>query len=357
MSKNTNTNKETIIYQAPNGAIELRKDTHEETLWGNLNQIAEVFGRDKSVISRHIKNIFNAGELLPESTIAKIATVQREGNRKVLREMEYYNLDVIISVGYRVDSIQATKFRQWATQTLRQHITEGYTINSNRIQHNYNRFLQAVEDVKKLSNNSNIPTNPEENNSPPEEGWQAKPDGVVLSRASQNYFSLPYNPKLKERARELRKSGNLSEVLFWQQVKKKQFKGLDFDRQKIVGNYIVDFYCSNLSLVVEIDGSSHDDKLEYDLERDAFLEGLGLKVIHISDSDIKKDLEGVMAWLGDHPAFESNSRRPPRPTGTPPREGNDDPALRAPLQGRGMPPRPAGTSPGEGNATRERRGR
>ena len=106
-------------------------------------------------------------------------------------------------------------------------------------------------------------------NSHPEEGCQTQSDGVV-KRASKNYFDLPFNPKLKERARQLRKAGNLFEVLFWNKVKNKQFKGYDFDRQKIIGNYIVDFYRANCQVVIEIDGSSHDNKQKYDERRDAF---------------------------------------------------------------------------------------
>src|SRR5690554_5629469 len=146
--------------------------------------------------------------------------------------------------------------------------------------------------------------------------------GVAESRGgrnSSNYFSLPYNPALKERARALRQAGNLSEVLFWNQVKNKQFKGFDFDRQKIIGNYIVDFYCSNCQVVVEIDGKSHDDKVEYDAKRDAFLESLGLTVIHIPVNDIMFRMGEVMEMLEQHPSLE-----PPHPpmAGTPPREGN-----------------------------------
>ena len=131
-------------------------------------------------------------------------------------------------------------------------------------------------------------------------------------RNTRNYMNLPYNPKLKDRAKELRQAGNLSEVLFWNQVKNKQFKGFDFDRQKIVGNYIVDFFCTNCNVVIEIDGSSHDDKQEYDVERDAFLESLDLKVIHIPVADVMKNLNGVMEMLFNHPTL----------TGTPPEEGN-----------------------------------
>jgi type I site-specific restriction-modification system R (restriction) subunit/very-short-patch-repair endonuclease len=159
-------------------------------------------------------------------------------------------------------------------------------------------------------------------NSPPKEGWQTESDGVV-KRTSKNYFSLPYNPKLKDRARELRKAGNLPEVLFWNEVKNKQFKGYDFDRQKIIGNYIVDFYCSNCQVVIEIDGSSHDDKVEYDAERDAFLESLGLTVIHIPVNDIMKQMSSVMNMLHEHPAL-AGTKEPPHPpaAGTPPEEGN-----------------------------------
>lgn len=157
-------------------------------------------------------------------------------------------------------------------------------------------------------------------NSPPLEGWSQT--GVV-KRVSTNYFELPFNPNLKQRARELRQAGNLSEVLFWNQVKNKQFKQYDFDRQKIIGNYIVDFYCSNCNVVIEIDGSSHDYKQEYDAERDAFLESLGLTVIHIPVEDVMKRMGQVMDMLFEHPAFqEGNSQEPPRPSGTPPMEGN-----------------------------------
>ncbi|MDD2720066.1 MAG: endonuclease domain-containing protein [Gallionella sp.] len=154
-------------------------------------------------------------------------------------------------------------------------------------------------------------------NSPPLEGWQAKPDGVV-SRYTKNYQSLPFNPQLKEKAQALRRAGNLSEVLLWNQLKNKQFHGLDFDRQKIIGNYIVDFYCAEKQVVIEVDGSSHDDKAEYDAQRDAFLIGLDLEVIHIGDSDVKSNLSGVMDFLLNHSALATT----PPLRGTPPLEGN-----------------------------------
>ncbi|MEL7564282.1 MAG: RhuM family protein [Dehalobacterium sp.] len=100
-----------------------------ETVWLSLNQMAELFQRDKSVISKHIKNVFDEGELSKDLTVANFATVQREGIREVAREIVYYNLDVIISVGYRVKSHRGTQFRMWATQRLKEFIIKGFTMN------------------------------------------------------------------------------------------------------------------------------------------------------------------------------------------------------------------------------------
>jgi len=140
-----------VVYQAKNGSIELKGDFKKETFWATLQQIADLFDTDKSGISRHISNIYAMDELDRKSTVAKIATVQKEGKREVKREMEFFNLDMILSVGYRVNSKKATTFRKWATKTLRSHITEGYTINPSRIEENYKTFMKAVEDVQKLA--------------------------------------------------------------------------------------------------------------------------------------------------------------------------------------------------------------
>jgi len=139
-----------VIYQAKDGAIELRGDFQHETIWATLDQIAAVFGRDNSVISRHLKNIYAEKELDEKATVAKNATVQIEGNRQVKRVIEYYNLDAIISVGYRVNSATATQFRQWATKTLREHIAKGFSINRKQIGKNYDAFMKAVGDIQAL---------------------------------------------------------------------------------------------------------------------------------------------------------------------------------------------------------------
>ena len=125
-----------------------------------------------------------------------------------------------------------------------------------------------------------------------------------MKRDYKNYYELPYNANLKERAKELRKNGTLSEVLFWNKIKNKQFKSLDFDRQKIIGNCIVDFYCASCGVVIEIDGSSHDGKEEYDRARDEYLQSFFLTVIHIKDIDIKKNLKGIMEMLYTNEIFD-----------------------------------------------------
>ncbi len=109
--------------------------------------------------------------------------------------------------------------------------------------------------------------------------------------------NLPYEYQLKTRAKSLRKAGNLSEVIFWKHVHKGKFWKIDFDRQRIIGNYIVDFYVKALGLIVEIDGNSHDHKEEYDSIRETFLLSLGLKLFKISDFRVLNDLENVMKEL------------------------------------------------------------
>ena len=122
------------LYTWPNGEVSFDVNIKEETLWLSLTKIWELFGRDKSGISRHIKKIYESEELPMVWTVAKNATVQTEGGRQVSREEDYYNLDMILSVWYRVNSRQATHFRKRATQTLKQHITQWYTINQSRLE-------------------------------------------------------------------------------------------------------------------------------------------------------------------------------------------------------------------------------
>ena len=204
----------------------------------------------------------------------------------------------------------------------------------------------------------NIVGKPRFENSPPLEGWlkagvvntplegwlkagvknstpSSHPD--LLINKTPIYFNpkldLPSNIKLKPRAKELRQAENLSEVLFWMQVTKGQFHKIDFDRQRIIGNYIVDFYVKKLGLIIEIDGSSHDNKKEYDTARDAYFESLGLSVYHIPVKEVFQQLNIVMGKLEEFIikkySFQirplgalPEGNLPPRPLGTPPVEGN-----------------------------------
>ena len=121
------------LYKTTDNQTELNVQFENETVWLNRAQMAELFDRDIKTLGKHINNIFQEGELNSESTVAKFATVQNEGNRNVERQIEYYNLDVIISVGYRVKSKRGTQFRQWATQRLKDYLVQGYAINEKRL--------------------------------------------------------------------------------------------------------------------------------------------------------------------------------------------------------------------------------
>ena len=134
------------IYQS--GEIELDISIQEETIWLTQKQIVELFDSSKANISEHVKAIFDSGELHKNSTVRKFRTVQNEGGREVTRNLEHYNLDMVISVGYRVNSLKATKFRQWATSVLKNYITNGYTINGDKITNE--RFVSLENDVVML---------------------------------------------------------------------------------------------------------------------------------------------------------------------------------------------------------------
>ena len=124
---------EIVIYQTPDNQTQVEVQFEKETFWLSLNQISQLFERDKSVISRHLRNIYKEGELDKGSTVAKNATVQSEADRSVKRDIEFYNLDAILSVGYRVNSRRGTQFRQWATQRLKEYLVQGYAINEKRL--------------------------------------------------------------------------------------------------------------------------------------------------------------------------------------------------------------------------------
>jgi len=144
----TNKTTELVLYKSKDGTIQLDAQLERETIWLSLNQLADLFGRDKSVISRHLRNVYKEGELDRKATVAKNATVQNEAGREVVRNIEYFNLDAIISVGYRVNSKRGTEFRIWATNILQQHIVQGYTLNKKRLKE-LKQTLKLASDISK----------------------------------------------------------------------------------------------------------------------------------------------------------------------------------------------------------------
>jgi prophage maintenance system killer protein len=144
------------IYEVPGGAVEVRLTG--DTVWLNLNQMAELLDRDKSVISRHLNNIFREGEVEKEATVAFFATVQQEGERSISRQIPHYNLDAILSVGYRVNSRQGTRFRQWSNRVLKEHLTRGYTLNRQRFEDNARELEAALALVRKASGSDALTT-------------------------------------------------------------------------------------------------------------------------------------------------------------------------------------------------------
>lgn len=140
-----------VVYN--DGELELKVSVNEETIWLTQKQLAELFKVSKQNVSLHINNIFNEEELDKKSTVKFFLIVQKEGNRQVERNIEHYNLDMIISIGYRVNSFTATKFRQWATKTLKNYIQNGYVINSDKITNE--RFINLEKDVNVLKSQMN----------------------------------------------------------------------------------------------------------------------------------------------------------------------------------------------------------
>ena len=137
-----------VIYHTKSKSLELRGDFSNETLWATQSQIADIFGVTSQNVTMHVRNIYSEEELSVDRTCKESLQVQKEGKREVSRQVKLYNLDVVIAIGYRINSVVGTQFRQWATQTLKQHIIAGYTINPERIGQNYDAFMEAVSKVQ-----------------------------------------------------------------------------------------------------------------------------------------------------------------------------------------------------------------
>ncbi len=143
------------IYQLADNQTSVEVRFEEDTVWLTQAQMVELFASSKANISEHVKSIFSSGELQSESTVRKFRTVRQEGKRTVTRELEYYNLDLIISVGYRVNTKRGVQFRQWATQRLKEYLIKGYAINEKRLSeqqmHPLGRNPAALENSAKIS--------------------------------------------------------------------------------------------------------------------------------------------------------------------------------------------------------------
>ncbi|PIW81515.1 death-on-curing protein [bacterium CG_4_8_14_3_um_filter_33_28] len=135
---------EIIIYQAKSGAIELKGDFNKETVWATQAQIADIFEINRTVVTKHIGNIFKSKEVESKSNVQKVHIANSD------KPVAFYSLDIILAIGYRTNSVKAIRFRKWATSVLRKHLVVGYTINRSRIAKNYDEFLKAVEQVKKV---------------------------------------------------------------------------------------------------------------------------------------------------------------------------------------------------------------
>ena len=146
--KHDESHGEVIVYESPDGEARVEVRLERETVWLSLDQIAGLFGRDKSVISRHLRNVFASGELERQAVVAKNATTAADGKTY---QVEFYNLDAVLSVGYRVNSKRGTQFRVWATRTLRDHLVRGYTVNRQRLESNARELEAALALVRKAA--------------------------------------------------------------------------------------------------------------------------------------------------------------------------------------------------------------
>lgn len=146
---------EIVVYEAPDGEVRVDVRLDRETVWLSLGQLAELFSRDKSVISRHLRNVFQSGELEREAVVARNATTAADGKTY---QVDHFNLDAIISVGYRVNSKRGTLFRIWATRTLREHLVKGYTLDRQRFAQNAAELEAALAPVRKAAAGEEVTT-------------------------------------------------------------------------------------------------------------------------------------------------------------------------------------------------------
>ena len=230
-----------VIYQAKNGAIEFKSDIKKETIWASQAQIAQLFDVTTQNVTLHLNNIFKDKELDIGSTCKEFLQVQIEGNRKVERNIKFYNLDAIIAIGYRINSVTGTNFRIWSTKVLKQHLIKGYSINRKIISKNYTEFIKDVDNIKNL-----LPKNLESSQNVLElikafaDTWLSldsyDKDEVKIIKASKEKISLAAEElenALLDLKKELIKKGEATD-LFGKDRNKKSLEG-------IVGNVMQTF--------------------------------------------------------------------------------------------------------------------
>jgi hypothetical protein len=152
---NPASSQQVVLYRTNDGKVTVDVHFSNETFWLTQKAMAELFGIKPPAISKHLKNIYDTGELLPQATLSKMERVQSEGGRQVARELEYYNLDAVIAVGYRVNSVKATHFRIWATQTLREYMVKGFVLDDEMLKNGrgfgqdyFNELLERIREIR-----------------------------------------------------------------------------------------------------------------------------------------------------------------------------------------------------------------
>ena len=151
-------NKQIEIYQSEDGQIQIQVSLEKDTIWLSQAQMAELFDKDSDTIGLHLRNIYKSGELEKSATTEESSVVRQEGKRQVNRKIKFYNLDAIISVGYRVNSKKGTRFRMWATQRLKEYLVKGYSINQHRFEQNAVELQQAIALIQKAAQSSSMAT-------------------------------------------------------------------------------------------------------------------------------------------------------------------------------------------------------
>ena len=248
MTKDFVSHGDVVLYEAKDGNVRLNVQLDGETVWLTQPQMSVLFGRDVSVIRKHVKNVYDEGELEEESTRAKIALVQNEAGRSVERQVDAFNLDVVISVGYRVKSVEGVRFRQWATKILREYAIKGFSLDDERLKEGRSRYfrelLQRVRDIRSSERNLYQQVT---------DIYATSIDYDSKSKTTREFFATVQN-KLHYAAHE----HTAAEIVFERVSRDKPFVGMtnfkgDYVTREDVGiakNYLTEKELQTLNLIV-----------------------------------------------------------------------------------------------------------